>query len=244
MKKVDYQSYNFVSNRFSELTERHPYFSYKPFGNENAFENSAYIFNPRHNFICAEKVLNESFGDTEIAKYNKDIYYEWEDYPYVMKQLNMFISQIGSKDPAIREQIKSFVKLLATNPYEARFVGTLLVSIYNSKNFQSKKNPGEFATFEEKKELLDFPLMVLKANKDIKTFRRGVLYEMLFPEMFQGILFNEPSILVTLLNDENFQHSERNRSEFNVYLKYLKIKHSRKKTMNMLSEHAKENSGR
>ena len=243
MKKVDYQSFTFVEKRFHKLTE-HPYVSYEPFGDENAFENSAYIFNPRYNFISADKVVIESFGDTEIAKYNKDIYYEWEDYPYVMKQLNMFISQIGSKDPAIREQILSFVKLLATNPYEARFVGTLLVSIYNSKNFQSKKNPDEFATFEEKKELLDFLLMVLKANKDIKTFRRAVLYEMLFPEMFQDILFNEPHILMTLLNDENFQHSERNKSAFNVYMKNLKRKHVIEKIMDTLSEQAKENSGR
>ncbi len=230
MKKVDYQSFAFVRERLDELY-KHPYFIYEPFGSDGAFENSAYIFNPRHNFISAEKVLAGSFDESKIEKYNKDIYYEWEDYPYVMKQLKMFISQIESKDPAIKEQIMSFVKLLATSPYEARFVGTLLVSIYNSKNFKSKENPDKFATNEEKKKLLDFPLMVLKANKDIKTFRRGVLYEMLFPEMCQNVLFNEPGILNVLLNDENFQHNKRNKSAFNIY-----------KTLTL--KRIKENSGR
>lgn len=226
MKKVNYKSFKSVIDRLDEIFKNGHISVHIPFGNENLLKGSEHIFNPEYHHIDAETVLAEYFNEKPIEKYNKKLYNELLDfdYPEVYKRLKIRLSQTKPNNPAIKRQIISFMKLLSTNPNEAYFVGNLLASIYEAKNFKSKENEGQFATDEEKKRLLDIPLKVLKVNKHIKTFKRGVLYEMLFPEIYQEVLFNENHILNTLINDDNFQHNKKNQPEVDSYIKSMKSK--------------------
>ena len=216
MKKVNYKSFGYVIRRHDEIFKDGRVFLYLPFST-GKFENSENVFDSAFHHVNSEEVLNSYFDEKNIKKYDKKKYGAFDNYSYVYKRIKTRLSQTKPNKPEIRKQIISFMKLLATNPDEAYFVGNLLASIYEAANFESKENQGKFATDEEKKKLLDLPLEILKANRHIKTFKRGVLYEMLDPYMYQEVLFNEQDILLTLVNDENFQSYKKNKVELKEY---------------------------
>ena len=190
MKKVNYKSLESVKDRFGELVKDND-FQYRPFEKDFFRKN---IFKSEYNRIDAGKVLQEARGEKSMEKS------KFSDYSYIYSKLKTRLFQAGLRDELeIERQIKSFVKLLSTNPDEAYFVANLLAEIYEEENFKSKQNKGQFATEKEKKKLLDIPLDILKANNGNKLLKRSVLYYMLQPVLCECILFDETIILNMLM---------------------------------------------
>ena len=190
MKKVNYKSLESVKDRFGELVKDND-FQYRPFEKDFFRKN---IFMSEYNRIDAGKVLQEARGEKSMEKS------KFSDYSYIYSKLKTRLFQAGLRDELeIERQIKSFVKLLSTNPDEAYFVANLLAEIYEEENFKSKQNKGQFATEKEKKKLLDIPLDILKANNGNKLLKRSVLYYMLQPVLCECILFDETIILNMLM---------------------------------------------
>ncbi|MBD5405768.1 hypothetical protein HDR59_04445 [bacterium] len=217
MKKINYKSFTSVNDKYKEMN--------KIARDEGYFFPASKLngFFPENYYINKSQIYKEClFGNIEERK-TSYIGFNIIDYPYVYKRIKTRLSITKPKKSYIKNQIMSFMKLLATNPNEANFVGSLLISIYEATDFKSKENRGKVATDEEKKTLLDIPLKILKANKDIKTFKRRVLYEMLSPDLCQFELFNENVLLASLLQNEEFQN--KHKREYNLALEEIKNRH-------------------
>ncbi len=208
MKKVNYKSLESVQDRFRELIKGSD-FQYRPF-EKDFFRNI--IFNPEYHRIDVGEVLQEARDKKALKKS------EFNGFSYIYRKLKSRLLQAKLDKPEIEKQIKSFVKLLATNPDEAYFVANLLAEIYEVEKFKSKQNAGQFATVEEKKKLLDIPLDVLKANKDNKLFKRGVLYYMLQPVLCECVLFDETILLNMLMEKGELRSAMGKRNSLSSYL--------------------------
>ena len=201
MKKINYKSFKDVYDAFHYYYINKERFLFYPLGKD--FKSPAFDLPLLDN--ARELVLERSFGkneDKEKIDYNADAYKIDE---HRMDKFN----------PAIKNQINEYVRLLATNQLETKFIVELLSSIYEAENFKMSEDAKDNASDMERKKLLDYPLEVLNENPKLTYFKAGVLYSMMYREEMQLTLFRKASLLVHLLNDEDFQQTELNKPFLN-----------------------------
>ncbi|MBD5398103.1 hypothetical protein HDR60_01180 [bacterium] len=215
MKRIDYTSLKYVNNRLKELSDKYSLF--RPFDDGIKLDIFEQYKDKREIILKKMFMIDDNFDNYKYVKKN-----------FVNNEsgLTTYLNQhFYYKKPYFKKQVVDFINLLSTDSDDAYFIANILSYIYDAKDFKSKKNSSKFATDEEKKELLNLPLTVLKANKLNEEYKLSALYNIMHPELCEEFLFNETHILVDLFNTQTFLHNKRNQPEFDrMYKEHLKNK--------------------